>query len=258
MAFFTGSVFSEALAMHTALRVIIPEGGMQGKKILYLLHGLSDDSSAWTRNTRIEMYAEVRGYAVVMPEVQRSFYTDLPANGCRYFTYVADELPALCENLFGFRHKCETTFVAGLSMGGYGAMKCGLSRPAQYAACASFSGAVDLQGQLDSLEMLARRLPEYQSVFGTDKAAAPQDDLFKLAITLNERPAHEKPRVFATCGASDHLLKNNHAFRDLMQTLSFDFEYKEWEGGHTWDFWDTSVQHAFDFFEHQTSGDSLK
>ena len=95
MAFLNCEVFSKTLNMATALRVILPdEGELGAANTVYLLHGLSDNSSGWTRYTAVEQYARERGLAVVMPEVQRSFYADMAA-GLNYFGYVAVELPAM-------------------------------------------------------------------------------------------------------------------------------------------------------------------
>ena len=122
MAFLNCEVFSKTLNMATALRVILPdEGELGAANTVYLLHGLSDNSSGWTRYTAVEQYARERGLAVVMPEVQRSFYADMAA-GLDYFGYVAVELPAMCERMFGLPHERTKRYVMGLSMGGYVAM----------------------------------------------------------------------------------------------------------------------------------------
>jgi len=254
MSFFSGTVFSNALLMQTSLRVIIPDNGMQNSKVLYLLHGLSDDSSIWMRKTCIEQFAEDHDYAVIMPEVNRSFYTDIDCGG-KYFTYITKELPEICERLFGFRHSREKTFVAGLSMGGYGALKCALRHPEQYAACASFSGAVDVQGLLNTGESIDVQFPEHGLFFGKDRKLDPSLDLFKLAVEVNKLPTAQKPRVLTTCGYQDFLYAYNIGFRDLMNSLDFDYKYIEWEGAHTWPFWNTSIQYALSFFDgHDLTG----
>ena len=247
MAFFSGTISSDVLRMETSLRVILPPEGMAASKVLYLLHGLQGDSSDWTRRTCVELFAEARGYAVVMPEVQRSFYADIPDGG-QYFTYVSEELPALCERLFGFTHSREKTFVAGLSMGGYGALKCAFRRPDFYAACASFSGAVDLQLLLNA-EGWDDKFPEYNLFRLRNRQLEEADDLVKLAARVAARPAGEKPRVLMTCGTSDYLYPVNQKFRALMASLAFDFKYMEWAGEHTWPFWNESLPHALAFFD---------
>ena len=136
MPCFDGSIFSCALGMTTSLRISLPDRFLIEQEsaalpVLYLLHGLSDDHTAWSRRTSVERYAESAGIAVVMPEVQRSFYTDM-VYGLRYFTYIAEELPALCRRLFPLSERREDTFIAGNSMGGYGALKAALRFPERF------------------------------------------------------------------------------------------------------------------------------
>ena len=145
MAFLRCEIASESLRMATAVDVILPDkGDLSEVKTLYLLHGLTDDCTGWTRYTAVERYARERGLAVVLPEVQRSFYTDM-AYGLPYFTYVSEELPAVCRRMFGLGAAREQNYIFGLSMGGYGAMKCALTYPGRYAGAASFSGVCDLR-----------------------------------------------------------------------------------------------------------------
>ena len=87
----------------------------------------------------MKQYAGTPGLRSVMPEVQRSFYADMAA-GLDYFGYVAVELPAMCERMFGLPHERTKRYVMGLSMGGYGALKCALTYPERYAGVGSFSG----------------------------------------------------------------------------------------------------------------------
>ena len=146
--------FSDALSLSTSMTVILPQStetqiGLEGRStdapppVLYLLHGLSDDDTIWVRRTSIERYAAPLGLAVVMPQVHRSFYTD-EAYGRRYWTFLTEELPDLVGLFFRVTDRPADTFVAGLSMGGYGAFKWALRQPERFAAAASLSGAVDL------------------------------------------------------------------------------------------------------------------
>ena len=152
MAFIQCGFFSEVLGLSTSMNVILPQSsagqiGMEGKSFsekhhtLYLLHGLSDDHTIWMRRTSIERYAASLGIAVVMPAVHRSFYTDM-ANGYNYWTFVSEELPAIARSFFPLSDAREDNFVAGLSMGGYGAFKLALRCPDKFAAAASLSGAL--------------------------------------------------------------------------------------------------------------------
>jgi len=248
MAIFRCDVASKELEMYTTVNVIIPNDIIKKSnlKVVYLLHGHSDNSSAWSRNTSIERYAQNYGVAVVMPEVQKSFYIDMEY-GLKYFSYVSKELPKLVNQFFCLSTKRENNYIAGLSMGGYGAIKIGLSCPAKFAACAGFSGVLDIKERVrknDDVEFGK----ELIGILGSELKVKPADDLFSLAAHLDKASKSEKPRVFVTCGTKDFLYEDNTKFRDFMNTLDFDFEYHEWEGEHTWDFWDTSIQMALEYF----------
>ena len=133
MALLNVCFHSEVLGKQVQMNVILPQRsrGQIGMKsieekvdaypTLYLLHGMSDDYTIWERRTSIERYASEKGIAVVMPDGDLSWYTDMKYGG-RYFTFMSDELPAVCRDFFPkMSDKREDTFVAGLSMGGYGA-----------------------------------------------------------------------------------------------------------------------------------------
>lgn len=130
MAFLTCDFFSDALEVGTSVSVVLPQAtegqvgvdagaGSGPPPVLYLLHGLSDDHTAWARYTAIGRYAEAAGLAVVMPSAGRSFYAD-EAHGHAYWTFVSEELPSIVRSFFRVSDEAADTFVAGLSMGGYG------------------------------------------------------------------------------------------------------------------------------------------
>ena len=159
MAFFQVNFFSPTLRFGTDVNVVIPTPNSDelmnhkdtsyfhtGAKyqVLYLLHGAYGDYSDWMRLTSIEKYAQNHKIAVVMPSASNSFYQDM-YRGSQYLTYLTEELPEFIESLFPVSRKRENTFVAGLSMGGYGAWRLALQKPEQYACAASLSGAVDIQ-----------------------------------------------------------------------------------------------------------------
>src|SRR5215207_8278595 len=181
--------FSVALILSTSMTVLLPQQtstqiGMEGRStdgpppVLYLLHGLSDDDTIWLRRTSIERYAAPLGLAVVMPQVHRSFYTD-QAYGGRYWTFLSEELPQLVASLFRVSDRREDTFVAGLSMGGYGAFKWAFRHPERFAAAANLSGAVHVAGLRSQ-----RERPEdprmFARVFGDRPVPGGPDDLMEL------------------------------------------------------------------------------
>jgi len=229
--------------MDTSLEVILPDGGkMKDAPVIYLLHGLSDNCTAWTRYTAIERYARDKGAAVIMPEVQRSFYADMVL-GPGYFTYVSRELPQLCAHFFGLSSKREKNFVMGLSMGGYGALRCALANPKQYAGCASFSGVTEIEGRaVPTDERLGK---EFLSIFGPELKVPPEASLTKL---LEKRKAFQLPKIFLTCGEQDGLFAENERFAGALEKKGAAYSFSHWPGGHTWELWDKSVELAIKAF----------
>jgi S-formylglutathione hydrolase FrmB len=244
MALFQCHFFSEALKLSTTMTVILPQNPKETRKYptLYLLHGNSDDHSIWLRRTSIERYVEGRGLAVVMPEVHRSYYTDMK-QGSKYWTFVSEELPALARSFFPLSDRREDNFVAGLSMGGYGAFKLAFRHPDRYAAAASLSGALDLR------DMRGWRHPveEYHWIFGGPEAfAGSENDLFHLSERMI-RSASVQPRLYQCCGTEDFLYEDNRRFLEHARALGLDLTYEEEPGGHTWDYWGMKIQRVLDW-----------
>ncbi|MDG5471953.1 alpha/beta hydrolase family protein [Jeotgalibacillus sp. ET6] len=249
MALIDCNFFSEALGINTSMKVILPQDttnqiGMTGKKakgpypVLFLLHGLSDDDSAWIRRTSIERYVSELGIAVVMPQVHRSFYTDME-QGQRYWTFISEELPDIARSFFPLSDRREDTFTAGLSMGGYGAFKLALRHPDRFSAAASLSGVMDIAG---FKSRSGEPYHDYHLIFGNKQIAQTDEDLFYLLEKRNQESG-PKPMLFHCCGTDDHLYEENKRFNYACSKTSFDHVYMEDAGrGHAWDYWDEKIQ----------------
>jgi putative tributyrin esterase len=235
--------FSEALGLSTAMTVLLPEPATGGRDdqgpppVLYLLHGMSDDHTTWLRRTSLERHVAPLRLAVVMPQVHRSYYHD-EARGGRYWTFLSEELPALVHRLFRVAQDREDTFVAGLSMGGYGAVRWALRAPSRFAAAASLSGALDLAGPWSSRirpedPRLAARL------FGDESVAGSDADL--LHLVAHADPA-SLPALRLWCGTEDPLLPSNSRFADACATAGVNAPLVLGPGGHDWAFWDARVR----------------
>lgn len=252
MAFLEVNFFSETLGMCTAMNVVLPQrkGGRSTQvdwnadgtyPVLYLLHGMSDDQTIWCRRTSIERYADEKGIAVIMPTTHLGWYTDMK-HGFRYFTFLTEELPAICHDFFpNLSQRREDTFVAGLSMGGYGALKCGICAPEKFSAAAALSAATDSGWFVsDSL----KHNPQdhfWTDIFGTpDENRGSINDLFAQA----EKHAQEKdhPKFYMWCGESDTLLGQNRAMHEHLVKLGYDVTYEESPGDHQWKYWDEKIQ----------------
>lgn len=256
MAYFSGTIISEPLKMQTSLNVVIPDNINTQKekyKVVYLLHGLSDNCSAWLQNTQVSLLANDYNIVFVMPEVQRSFYTDMK-NGLKYFTYVSEELPKICQKLFNVSDKREDNFVMGLSMGGYGALKCALKYPQKFKGCGAFSSACSLKRFLDYTEE-QDYYNEIKAIFGNNLELIEENDIDTL---INECEKSDiKPEIFITCGTEDYLYHMSKELKELLEKTSIPFTYKEWTGVHEWYLWNKSLHLACEHFFERVNKDNF-
>jgi putative tributyrin esterase len=249
MALISCELFSESLMRSTTITVILPQATEEQiglidqpldgpPPVLYLLHGLSDDHTAWQRYTSIERYAVARGLAVVMPAVDRSFYAN-EVHGHRYWDWVSEELPRLVDQFFRVSQTPGDTFVAGLSMGGYGALKHAFTHPERYAAVASLSGVTRIQGLVTDLPR-----PEIvHRVFGDD--ITPADDLLAL---LEAADLASLPKLYVGCGTGEELLMTqNRLLVDAAEAKGMDVTVDFRPGSHEWKLWDAQIQDVIDW-----------
>ena len=169
-----------------------------------------------------------------MPNVHRSYYANMK-HGYRYWDFVSDELLHKVRSLFPVSAERRHNYVAGLSMGGYGAFKLALSKPETFLAAASMSGSCDLSN-------LRAKPEDFGLIFGDVRGIAESgSDLVQLAQTL-ARSAKPKPLLFQSCGTEDFLLESNRRFRDAIAPLGFAHHYQEGPGQHDWAYWDAAIQ----------------
>jgi S-formylglutathione hydrolase FrmB len=244
--------FSDVLEVGTSMTVLLPQtttsqvgvsgaraaAATDGMPVLYLLHGLSDDATAWTRYTSIERYVEPLGLAVVMPQVQRSFYLN-QAHGGRYWEHLTHEVPAVAESFFRLSRAREHTYVAGLSMGGYGAMKWALQQPGRFAAAASLSGALDLAARQRRGALapdIVDAVLDGRDVSGTD------DDLLSLLRRAASHPSSAAlPALYVCCGTGDELVTESRSFLEVARDVGSDVRSALSPGGHEWGYWDAAI-----------------
>lgn len=246
MALLRCDFFAETLGLSTSMTVILPQqtsrqvglAGTAGDEvpILYLLHGLSDDDTIWTRRTSIERYVAPLGLAVVMPQVHQSFYAD-EAHGLPFWTFLTEELPELVHGFFRTSTLREDTFVAGLSMGGYGAMKWALREPHRFAAAASLSGALGLSNEYGHDDPGIRSVID--RAFGDVPIEGSGNDVGHLVRTAD--PA-SLPALYVACGTDDFLYGESVAFIDEARAAGVDITTGLGAGDHDWGFWDRTIQ----------------
>ncbi len=224
--------------------------GIRG--VFTLLHGFNGCGQDWLQLSAATRYAADNGLILVAPSCENSFYCDM-VYGDAWYTFLTDELPLLLEKFFRVPTAREQNFIAGLSMGGYGAMMLAMTHPERYAGAASFSGAVDLSLMLQQGAQLPELRKSFVPIFG-EQLALPQDrDLRVLAGRLSGLPKERQPKLLFTCGLEDnepyYIHLQNRSLYDSIHTLPFAaYRYMEWPGNHEWKFWDRSLVYAIDWF----------
>jgi putative tributyrin esterase len=246
MAFIKCQFYSEVLNLSTSMTVILPQQtttqiGMKNKimserhQTLYLLHGFSDDDTIWTRRTSIERYVAPLGLAVVMPQVHHSFYTDMKY-GNKYWTFLTEELPSIAQSFFPLSDAREDNFVAGLSMGGYGAFKWALNRPDQISAAASLSGVTDIVNHVKHSDLGS----VFSLVFGDADISGTEHDLYSLINKTNRN--EQKPLLYQCCGTEDFLYEDNFRFKQFCEKTNYELTTDFGPGDHEWGYWDKKIQ----------------
>lgn len=242
MAVIRINLFSHALNMATGANLILPmpRHGAPGRAplpVLYLLHGMGDDFSCWLRKTGVERWALEAGLAVVMPDGGLSCYENM-VHGPRYRDYILEELPDFMARTFPLsRHRAEN-FIAGCSMGGFGALKLGLAHPERFRAIGCFSAA-----HIEYQSHSPRNRAILEQVYGPDGIQA-----CNRRIAGDARRANGAPlplRLWHACGDADVLRPLALQSRDFFRALppgSLEYHFEMLPGAHDWALWDAMIQ----------------
>ncbi len=251
MALIQVNYLSQALFRTVPVNVILPvdrfdadtDRYLNGKerryKTLYLLHGLLGNYTDWVSQTRIQKWAEEKNLAVVMPSGDNAFYFNARTPWNDYGTFIGKELVEMTRRMFPLSEKREDTFIAGLSMGGFGALRNGIVYSETFSHVAGLSSAVHIfedtseeanNGLFDNKEVAA----------GTDK-----NPWVAVEKMLSEKRCI--PKFYMSCGTKDDLMQANMAFRDFLREKGMEVTWDEEEYGHDWDFWDSQIKKVLDW-----------
>ncbi len=268
MAVFQVNFMAETLGRTVPLYVILPTDksylpGMkrreEGKpyKTLYLLHGIIGNYTDWLYGTRIQRWAEEKDLAVVMPSGDNSMYLDHAVD--RYGEFIGKELVEFTRRTFPLSRRREDTYIGGLSMGGFGAIRNGLKYHETFGAIISLSGALVLDEsileEVKEPKFPSETMAYRHQVYGEDLEAALDSD--RNPAWLVEKMCRENiafPDIFMACGTEDFLLRQNQAFSDLLTAHQVPHLFETAPGSHEWDFWDRYIKKALDWLPLEDEG----
>ena len=205
--------------------------------VVYLLHGFANNHAQWTGYTNVELYAEERRIAIVNISGENKAYAKAGADDFKRF--VSEELPEFVTNYFPISTKPEDTYIAGLSMGGYGAFMHGLTHPERFHAIGAFSAGIQINPASFASDPLA----------GDPGEPTAEYDLHALAKAIAEE-GKSFPAIYTACGMDDFLFAANKDFAAELEELGADVTWKEVPGfGHEWRFWDQQVEQFLDWID---------
>ena len=236
---------SKLMAREMPYRVILPAAYANKPndrfRAIYLLHGLFGRFDNWTDKTQIAEYAADHNFIIITPEGGDGWYTDsATVPNDKYESYIVKELIPEIDKKFHTVPDREHRAIAGLSMGGYGAIKFGLKYPEMFSLVGSFSGAFDapMRGVT-----VANTWPSIMSVYGpAGSETRKANDIFQIIRDGTPEKIKTLPFIYQSCGTEDFLFQTNRDFNALLIDKKIPHEYRETPGEHTWTFWDEQVQ----------------
>lgn len=260
MALIQANFMSGSLMRTVPVNIILPVdklafSGMTQKKAtnyktLYLLHGIFGNYTDWVSGTNIQRWAEEKDLAVVMPSGDNRFYVDHKESLNYYGEFIGRELVELTRRTFPLSCKREDTFIAGLSMGGYGAIRNGLKYHDTFGCIAGLSAAMivdELEMRTNDTPITIHRRDFAESIFG-DLAKVKDSDMNpKWLVEKLKKQQAEFPKMYLACGTEDSLLEANHEMWDYLRAAGVDVTYEEGPGGHEWDFWNRYIKKVIDW-----------
>lgn len=260
MALIQVNFMSQSLMRTVQVQVIFPVdkltlSGMPKReekpyKTLYLLHGVFGNCTDWITGTAIQRWAEEKNLAVVMPSGDNMFYVDQEAGHNYYGEFIGKELVEITRKMFPLSHGREDTFIGGLSMGGYGALRNGLKYADTFGYIVALSSALitdDIDKRTDDAPFFIENRTFAESVFGNLANVEESDKNPKWLVRKLKEEGVAFPQIYMACGKQDFLLGANQDFCNYLQQNGAAVIFEEDEGAHEWDFWGRAIQKALNW-----------
>ncbi|WP_447468083.1 alpha/beta hydrolase [Streptococcus rifensis] len=261
MALLTVNAMSHSLKRTVTFNVYLPSDQIDfnGKRIsnppyktLYLLHGILGDQNDWLVGSRIASLAKKYQIAVVMPAGENHFYLNNSTAGEHYSDFIGQELLEITRAMFPLSHKRVDTFIAGLSMGGYGALYNGMTFAKNFSAIGAFSAALVTEDASKSVEdspIFFQKRSYYQGIFGDLERLLESDYHIPFLINKLSSQNVDFPRLFISCGTEDFLLPSNDHLADSLESHGVSHHFIKKPGGHTWDYWNQAIEEFLEWLD---------
>ncbi len=270
MALIQMNLLSQSLMRTVPVNVILPADkmlfpGMKQREdkpyqTLYLLHGVFGNYTDWITGTRIQRYAQEHDLAVVMPSGDNAFYLDHPRRGDNYGEFIGKELVSLTRKIFPLSKRREDTFIGGLSMGGYGALRNGLKYQETFGYILVLSSALVLEEAVQRTEddsFLLNSKAYAQECFGNLEQALESDVNPKYIVKQLKKQGAPLPKIYMACGSEDGLKGVNREFASFLKENGAEVFYEEGPGGHDWDFWDAYIKKGIEWLPAEENGSGM-
>lgn len=233
---------SAVLGRTMRYRVLLPAGyggSHRHYPVLYMLHGFLNPYYEWDRQTELSRHLAPYDLIVVLVQGDNAFYLDSAVAGSKeqYQTYLNREVMPHVAARYRIITETHGRAIAGVSMGGYGAMLSMLKRPGAYAFAATFAGAVNFARETELQKNLA---PAFDPRSLGEETSPQRDavDVMKLVETAD--PAL-MPHIYIVSGTEDHLHAENLRFHEALQKRKIRHEMHIVPGGHEWVVWDEAL-----------------
>lgn len=209
-----------------------------GWPTLYLLHGFQGNYMDWAKHTNIDSIAQSRGIVIVCPDGGNLWYWDSPSASME--SYISSKLVNVVDSLYPTDPAPHSRTIAGLSMGGHGAVWIGGRHPQVFGSIASMSGA------LDTGSPSVRNQADIPKVIGRYEQN-PQLWESLSAMTVVPMIARSGQRIWLTCGTNDFLYDDNVRFSRALTSAGVAHKFITPSGSHTWSFWVSALPAVIDF-----------
>jgi putative tributyrin esterase len=233
---------SASLGRDMHYRIYLPQAYAQSERrfpVLYLLHGIYGKFTDWDTQSHLRHYAQNLDLIIVMPDAGDSWYVNsatAPQN--RFEDYIAKDVIGAVDGKYRTAAARESRAIAGVSMGGYGALNLALKHPDLFVFAGSISGAINAPTDLGP------RQPAFQAnllqVFGlAGSATRAENDIFTL---LKHADIARLPYIYLACGESDPFFPLNQQFAAQLLDQHARYEFHHAPGAHEWKFWDKAAK----------------